>query len=104
MDVFHIRMDAMTPCMTLLDAVAKRNSGGQEKYSPGVVLTVIHHHACAQTCCCMPVITTNSGSFKYFTTSGTRMVLKSNNRNSFTVLTFMLTDKIHTHCNMHEVY
>lgn len=94
--VFDNRTDAVTPCMTLLDAVAKRNWGGREKYSHGVVLTVIHHHVYAQTCYCMPVITTNSGNFKYFTTSGPWVLPKSNNKNSFTVETFMLAGKMHT--------
>jgi hypothetical protein len=90
--VFDNRMDSLTPCMTLLSAVAKRNWGGQEKYNPGVVLTVIRHHACAQICYCMPVITTSSGNFKYFATGGPWVMLKSNNKNSFSVKTFVLPD------------
>lgn len=62
-DVFDNRMEAVTRCMTPLVAVAKRNWGGQEKYNPGVVLTVIHRHVCAQTCCCMPLIPASSGNF-----------------------------------------
>jgi len=62
-DVFDNRMEAVTPCMTPLDAAAKRTWGGQEKYNPGAVLTVTHHHVCAQTCCCMPLITASSGNF-----------------------------------------